>query len=563
MNIEKNPTMAPEPSTPQQSKSSLETFDNMKFSMFHIITIIVAGAGFLTDSYDLFCISLLTKMIGRIYYPDIEYFSQSQCLEIDTPPTCGSQFLTLSNYLNETMGTFTQNDLIAHIPSAMPSNVDAAIKGVALVGTFCGQIIFGYLGDKYGRKPIFVTTLSFLIIAALGSGLSFGSTPTTVVATLCFFRFWLGVGVGGEYPNVSVMVSEFSTKNQRGQMISAIFSMQGIGILLGSIITLIVSAFFKGSPHLIDYVWRIILMFGSVPALFTMYSRLNVPETPRFTLLIKNEIKDPQNTIKIDIKDPHGTTNNLVINSVESQSPLVPKSPTPDLPKITYRQFLSQYGSQLFGCACSWFLIDIAYYSQNLYQADIFTNIGWIDSAYKMDGITEAIEIAKAQIYIALASTVPGYFMTVFTIEKMGRIKIQYMGFFMMTLFMGIIAGDYKYFRDYNINAFICLYALCFFFANWGPNQTTFVIGSELFDTSHRSTAQGISAATGKAGAIIGVFGFGAIQKKYGIQSCLIALTVINFLGLFTTWFVPETQGKSLEELSELGKKKPMLDSNV
>ena len=58
------------------------------------------------------------------------------------------------------------------------------------------------------------------------------------------------------------------------------------------------------------------------------------------------------------------------------------------------------------------------------------------------------------------------------------------------------------------VNGFVALYALCFFFANWGPNATTFVIPAELFPTKWKSTGHGISAAAGKAGAIIGAFGF-------------------------------------------------------
>lgn len=54
----------------------------------------------------------------------------------------------------------------------------------------------------------------------------------------------------------------------------------------------------------------------------------------------------------------------------------------------------------------------------------------------------------------------------------------------------------------------VCRYAFCFFFANFGPNSTTFIVPAELFPTKWKSTGHGISAALGKAGAIIGAFGF-------------------------------------------------------
>ena len=92
-----------------------------------------------------------------------------------------------------------------------------------------------------------------------------------------------------------------------------------------------------------------------------------------------------------------------------------------------------------------------------------------------------------------------------------------------------------------------------FFFANFGPNSTTFVLAAELFPTRVRSTCHGLSAAAGKAGAIIGVF----IVQSYmldgdpkKIRSALIALAFTNMIGFFCTFFVTETTGKSLEEIS-------------
>ncbi|KAL6214957.1 hypothetical protein ACLB2K_014389 [Fragaria x ananassa] len=81
--------------------------------------------GFFTDSYDLFCISLVTKLLGRIYY---------------TVP--GSPK-----------------------PGSLPPNVAAAVNGVALCGTLAGQLFFGYLGDKLGRKCVYGITLILMVDA--------------------------------------------------------------------------------------------------------------------------------------------------------------------------------------------------------------------------------------------------------------------------------------------------------------------------------------------------------------------------------------------------------------
>ncbi|BBN03090.1 hypothetical protein Mp_2g20650 [Marchantia polymorpha subsp. ruderalis] len=192
-----------------------------------------------------------------------------------------------------------------------------------------------------------------------------------------------------------------------------------------------------------------------------------------------------------------------------------------------------------------------------------------------MSALEEVFKISRAQALIALVSTVPGYWVTVALIDRIGRWWIQLNGFFMMTLFMLVLTFDYYNLRGDpcpadsskycggNHLAFIAMYALTFFFANFGPNSTTFIVPAELFPARLRSTCHGISAASGKAGAIVGAFGFlYASQNEHqgkqdhgyptgiGIKKSLLVLAVCNAIGFFFTFFVPETNGKSLEELS-------------
>uniref|UniRef100_A0A803LS70 Phosphate transporter n=1 Tax=Chenopodium quinoa TaxID=63459 RepID=A0A803LS70_CHEQI len=101
------------------------------------------------------------------------------------------------------------------------------------------------------------------------------------------------------------------------------------------------------------------------------------------------------------------------------------------------------------------------------------------------------------------------------------------------------------------------------FCANFGPNATTFMIPAEIFPTRLRSTCHGISAAAGRAGSIVGAFGFlyasqekdparrpSNFPKGIGKRNSLFVLCVINFVGMLFTFLVPEPKGKSLEESS-------------
>ncbi|KAK8970097.1 Inorganic phosphate transporter 1-4 [Platanthera guangdongensis] len=110
---------------------------------------------------------------------------------------------------------------------------------------------------------------------------------------------------------------------------------------------------------------------------------------------------------------------------------------------------------------------------------------------------------------------------------------------------------------------FVVMYAFTFFFANFGPKNTTFIVPAEIFPARLRSTCHRISAAAGKVRAIVGSFGFlYASQSKdktktdkgytagIGMRNSLFVLTVSTFLSLLCTLLVPESKGKSLEEMS-------------
>lgn len=507
----------------------LNALDVAKTQWYHFTAIVIAGMGFFTDAYDLFCISLVTKLLGRIYY------------HVDG----------------------------ALKPGTLPPNVAAAVNGVAFCGTLAGQLFFGWLGDKMGRKRVYGMTLMLMVIASLASGLSFSNEPKAVMATLCFFRFWLGFGIGGDYPLSATIMSEYSNKKTRGAFIAAVFAMQGFGILAGGMVAIIVSSAFKtafkappyqenalaSTVSQSDYVWRIILMFGAIPALLTYYWRMKMPETARYTALVAKNAKQAANDMSKVLQ--------MELESEQEKVEKIVQESGNDFGLFS-KQFLQRHGLHLLGTTSTWFLLDIAFYSQNLFQKDVFSAIGWIPPAQTMSALEEVYKISRAQTLIALCSTVPGYWFTVFLIDRIGRFTIQVMGFFFMSVFMFALAIPYQHWthKDNRIG-FVIMYSLTFFFANFGPNATTFVVPAEIFPARLRSTCHGISSAAGKAGAIVGAFGFlYAAQSKdpskvdagykpgIGVKNSLIVLGCVNVLGIFFTFLVPEANGKSLEEVS-------------
>ncbi|CAK9178281.1 unnamed protein product [Ilex paraguariensis] len=222
----------------------LSALDTAKTQYYHFKAIIIAGMGLFTDAYDLFCIPPIMRLIGRIYYD-----------EHKVPPV-----------------------------------VNSTMIGMALLGTVIGQLVFGRLGDQLGRRRVYGVALILMVMSSIGCGFSIcASERACVLLSLGFFRFLLGVGIGGDYPLSATIMSEFANKRTRGGFIAAVFSMQGFGILVSSTVTMVVCAIFdrvsnppKGkAPEVADLAWRFILMIGAIPAGMTFYWRMMMPETAR------------------------------------------------------------------------------------------------------------------------------------------------------------------------------------------------------------------------------------------------------------------------------------------
>ena len=165
-------------------------------------------------------------------------------------------------------------------------------------------------------------------------------------------------------------------------------------------------------------------------------------------------------------------------------------------------------------------------------------------------------------LILCIAGLIPGYWVSVATIDTIGRKPIQIGGFAILAILFSIIGFG---FNKISTNGLLCLYCLCNFFQNFGPNSTTFVVPGEVFPTRYRSTAFGISAAAGKIGAIIAQSLIGPIKDHNGVPNSWLNHVMLifavfmymwgkvlmhRFMGIFPSLLIPETKRKALEELT-------------
>jgi PHS family inorganic phosphate transporter-like MFS transporter len=483
-----------------------------------IRTVLVSSTGFFMDAYDIFVINLVVPMLGYVYY---------------------------SNQGN-----------------TVPSDIQGILKGTTNVGNFFGQIIFGILGDSKGRKSIYGIELLIIILATLGSAMA-GAAPVGVgvIGFLGFWRFLLGIGIGGDYPMSATVSSEWSSEGRRGQMLALTFSMQGWGQFFGALVDIILLAIFKKPIETaqvnIDYVWRMLLGIGVVPAVCTIYSRFHLPESARYA---EQVLKDAKLVAKGKAyalgKDLPDLNTHEASNSIPHQD---------DAPKDRkhLKEFCSYFShwcnfKVLLGTCSTWFLLDIAFYGLSLNQSVVLSAIGFApDSATTLPWET-LWKQAIGNLIITLLGSIPGYYVTVFTVEYLGRKTIQIIGFTMEVILFTIVAAAFYTLEERAEWAFIVLFVLIQFFFQFGANATTFIIPAEVFPTRFRATAHGLSAACGKAGAILAAFGFNVLVDLNGKNSFLPQtlgiFAGIQFVGLIATIFlIPESKGKNLDDFEDNG----------
>ena len=390
----------------------------------------------------------------------------------------------------------------------------ALLNSTMLFAAFLGAFVFGRFADVIGRKRVYWIVAAIMIVGALGAALS----PSYWV--LIGFRFVLGVGVGGDYPVSAVMVSEYANRKDRGKLVGMVFGTQALGLIVGPLIALAL----LGAGASNDTAWRVLLALGAVPAAAVIYLRCRMPESPRYQVQVQGKAEQAANRMA------HFTGGQVSGNGASGQQQ-----------EMGLRAFLTNrhWLVMLAGTAGAWFLLDYAYYGNTISTPQILGLIS--PHASTMTKIA-------LQLAIFVVAAVPGYILAIARLDKVGHRRLQLIGFAMMALCFAIIAVVPG--MTTVVVPFLLVYGVSYFFTEFGPNMTTFVMPSELYPVSMRATGHGISAGIGKLGAFIGVFLFPLLQTSLGLRGTLLLTAGVAVAGFALTLVLPEPAGRSLEEMA-------------
>ncbi|MFC6333569.1 MFS transporter [Paenibacillus septentrionalis] len=230
------------------------------------------------------------------------------------------------------------------------------LTAINSIGMAVGAALAGAMADRYGRKAILLGTL---VLFSLATGISAIATSFFV---LCVLRFFAGVGLGGELPVASTLVSESVPVKERGRVIVILESFWAAGWLVAAVISYFVIP---------EYGWRIAFVIGALPVFYAIYLRRNIEDSPRY------------------------------INQKKEK-------------KLGFMQRISfiwskPYRRSTFVLWILWFTVVFSYYGMFL----------WLPSVMVLKGFT----LVKSFQYVMLMTLaqLPGYFTAAYFIEKFGR----------------------------------------------------------------------------------------------------------------------------------------------
>ncbi|KAK8106096.1 Repressible high-affinity phosphate permease [Apiospora kogelbergensis] len=517
---------------------ALSEIDKVPFGAYHVRAVLVAGIGFFLDSYDIFAINMITTLLGVVFW--------------NGPP---------EKAVNGYGGNY----------GTLPTPVSQTLKASTSAGIVIGQVLFGWLADVFGRRRMYGVELAIIVVATFGCTLVAPSQAMSFTGLMAFWRVIMGVGIGGDYPLSSVITSEFAPTRWRGAMMSAVFSMQGIGQLVAALVALIVTASFKDAYHgainvgscdvvcqtAADRSWRLIVGAGALPACFALYYRITIPETPRYTFEVARDVEKADADIKAYMASKaEGDVDEVKQARMKKVASPALNTPTASWPDL-YNYFKQWKNTKmLIGTTMSWFFLDLAFYGLGLNNTIVLHAIGYAtgDTLYE-----QLLNNAIGTIILTVAGSLPGYWMAIFTIDTIGRKPLQIFGFVALTIIFSILGF---YYQHLNQGAMLAFYVIAQFFFNWGPNTTTFIVPAECFPTRYRSSGHGVSAAMGKIGAIIAqVISLPLLSKNSPVDckgsqcspwldKLMQIFALFMLCGTFVSFLIPETKGLTLEELA-------------
>ncbi|KAF2259816.1 MFS general substrate transporter [Lojkania enalia] len=525
--------------------------DDIDLNSFNLRIWAVAATGFFTDSYNLFATNVILPSLAFVYWPDERS---------------------------------TWRELL--------------VNSMTLVGSMVGQVLFGWLGDRFGRTRLYGIELAIVIFSTIGvASVSKGVDNMSILGWLLVWRFVMGIGIGAEYPLSAVITTEWSSTNARGRMISAVFLMQPVGQLFAQLVGLWVLIGLDKRHHIqencskttdavamaectsaVDSIWRIVTGVGAAPALIAILFRLLISDPGLYDLEVKKDIpRALRSTRRVYPRQSNQNIPLQQINLPNGGPGHHPPRPVQFSSQDMRFFFIDQKNwVYLAGTSATWFLLDFSFYGLGMgnfrtlakiwatwdvkqhggdppavptWNTDPTLNATIFETKHRTATIYDVLyeNARKSMLTVSIASII-GSLLFILAVNHIPRRQWLTTSFLVLSLLFIICGGTfYAVFHTSNHSVTVFLVAVCHFVFNFGANTLTFMIPAEIFPTTYRCFCHGVAAAAGKFGSVVVILILHFIRASDSSTTTpgytFIIFGIIMALGAVFSWaWIPDIQ---------------------
>ena len=385
------------------------------------------------------------------------------------------------------------------------------VSSVSL-GAILGALINGFIADSLGRKQTLIICGLIFLFGSIFCSVS--PNMTILIISRMFTGFALGIASFA----CPLYLSEISPKEKRGQNVS----FYQLAITFGILFSYFTNYFCANS----DSNWRIMLFIGAIPAFILLIGMIKLKDTPRW-LIMRGRIKEAKRVL------------NLINKDIDIEKEIETIKQTLNIKKTNFSKNLIKpfiIGIGIMFCQIATGINAIIYYAPT-----IFRNLGFSSNK----------EVLFFTIFIGLINFLMT-FVAIALVDKLGRKPLLYIGLMGMTLSLVMMSGAYVF--DYSFIKYIALFASATYIVSFSMSlgPVALILISEIFPLDFRASAMSISIVANFIFNFIVSWLFPiALYKIGGFFTFLIFIAICIFAIAFIYFFVPETKGKSLEEIEK------------
>jgi SP family xylose:H+ symportor-like MFS transporter len=398
-------------------------------------------------------------------------------------------------------------------------------------GCFLGAISAGYLTTAISRKFTLMLAGVMFVIASIGSG------AADSLNELTSYRIILGLGIGMIATTAPMYIAEISPSNIRGRMVTFHQLAMVIGFLVPFIISLSMNSCIVQDFSWVDYGWRLMLWSVLIPTLIFIGLLFKVPHSPRWLMLRgkRGQAKAVLTQLTTNTDEIDSELNEIADSLAETSIPAA---------KLLFKKSLML--ALFVGIMLAIFQQSTGIVAVLIYSADIFKQA-------LNYGPEEAL---KPQLWVGVVNVL-FTIVAIKTIDSWGRKPLLLMG--TAGMFIGLMALGLAIYNQHvgMISVIGVMIFVGSFAMSMGP--VVWVMLAEIFPNNVRGLAMSIVIGVQCLASALVTNGFPILNKSQlntasfnGALPYFIFALICVLAILFVCWRVPETKGKTLEQMEKL-----------